>query len=86
MDEFAEDHLDRYRTLEDYFQAKLGLVQTLSESGVFFVGEQIVSFKPKSFGWIKVPSLRRRKRWDCQTLSVIRSSLRITALEFFSSL
>lgn len=48
---FAEDHLDRYRTLEDYFQAKLGLVQTLSESGVFFVGEQIVSFKPKSF-WL----------------------------------
>ncbi|MEO0511016.1 MAG: UDP-N-acetylmuramoyl-L-alanine--D-glutamate ligase [Verrucomicrobiota bacterium] len=44
---FAEDHLDRYKSMSDYFMAKARLFDCLKEGAIAVVGEQVVD-------WFKV--------------------------------
>lgn len=38
---FAEDHLDRYATMSDYFSAKANLLETVKSDGVCILGRQV---------------------------------------------
>ena len=39
-----EDHLDRYHTVEKYFEAKKGIARNQSENDVFYVGAEVPEF------------------------------------------
>lgn len=43
-----EDHLDRYHTMEHYFDAKSGITKHQAEDDLLFVGEQVPQLKTKA--------------------------------------
>ena len=46
---FAEDHLDRYENIEDYFNSKLALLDCLKEMAPVCAGEDLLTFKERNF-------------------------------------
>jgi UDP-N-acetylmuramoylalanine--D-glutamate ligase len=46
---FAEDHLDRYENMEDYFQSKFALFSCLKKSATVCVSEDLLAFKAADF-------------------------------------
>ena len=46
---FAEDHMDRYENMEDYFESKFALFACLKESSTVCVSEELLDFKEASF-------------------------------------
>ena len=46
---FAEDHMDRYENMTDYFESKFALFACLKESSTVCVSEELLDFKEASF-------------------------------------
>ena len=46
---FAEDHLDRYGNLEEYFQCKFALFSCLKKQPTICIGEDLLEFKSANF-------------------------------------
>jgi UDP-N-acetylmuramoylalanine--D-glutamate ligase len=46
---FAEDHLDRYENMEDYFQSKFALFSCLKKSATVCISEDLLAFKAADF-------------------------------------
>ena len=45
----AEDHMDRYEAMQDYFESKFALFACLKESATVCVSEQLLEFKEANF-------------------------------------
>ena len=48
---FSEDHLDSYNNINEYFFAKLALVESLKDSAEFIIGSGLLTYRSENF-WI----------------------------------